>query len=101
MYSADSAVSPHTRTPYLLKDHPVVHFIFPRFGIAIPFHPGDMLFFNPKDPHCISSRRRVEDTVYYLSLYLKSANIGLNDNGIALSPSEASILAEYNSFHKK
>jgi hypothetical protein len=96
-----SAVSPHMRSPYLLNDCPVVHFSFPRLGIAIPLRPGDVLFFNPKEPHCISSRSHEEDNVYCLSLYLKSSNIGLNNNSIPLTPSQASLLAEYNSFHTK
>ena len=95
------AVCPHTRTDYVLTDRPVVHFTFPRLGIAIPLRPGDVMFFNPKEPHCVSSRSRAEDKVYIMSLYLKSANIGLNNNAISLTPSEASLLTEYNMLHSK
>ena len=96
-----SAVSPHTGSPHLLNECPVVHFSFPRFGIAIPLRPGDVLFFNPKKPHCIPSRSHAEDNIYCLSLYLKSSNIGLNTNVTPLTPSETSLLAEYNLFHTK
>ena len=96
-----SAVSPYMRSPSLINDCPVVHFSCPRFDIVIPLRPGNVLFFNPKEPDCISSRSHTEDNFYCLSLYLKSANIGLNNNDKPLTPSEASLLAVYNSFHTK
>jgi hypothetical protein len=94
-------VSAHMRTQYLIKDRPVVHFAFPRLGIAIPLRPGDVLFFNPKEPHCISSRSCNDDNIYNLSLYMKSTNLGLNDNGKALLPAEEKLLSQYNALYKK
>ena len=82
----------------------IIHLSTSHFlGVAsqLPLWSSDVLFFNPKEPHCISSRSRAEDTVYCLLLYLKSANIGLNNNGIPLTPIQASLLAEYNLFHSK
>jgi hypothetical protein len=96
-----SAVSPHMITPYLLMHRPVAHFTFPRLGIAIPLRPSDVLFFKPKEPHCISPRSRSEDNVYCLSFCLKSTNIDLSDNDKAVSSEEEYLLVEYNSVHNK
>ena len=96
-----SAVFPHMRSPYLLNDCPIVHFLYPRLGIEIPRRLGDVSFFNPKEPHYISSRSHKEDNFYCLSLFLKSTNLGLNNNSIPLTPSQASLSVEYNVFHTK
>ena len=76
------------RTGYQLDDLPVVYFCFPRLSICVPLRAGDILFFNPKEPHAVSSRIKNEDMIYCLSLYLKSSNIGLNDNSIQLTQKE-------------
>ena len=79
------ATSIHMRTGYQLDDLPVVYFCFPRLAICLPLRAGDILFFNPREPHAVSSRIKNEDMIYCLSLYLKSANMGLNDNSIPLT----------------
>ena len=96
-----SVVSAHMRTQYLINDRPIVHFTFPRIGIAVPLRPGYVFFFNPKEPHCIFSRSHNEDNIYCLSLYTKSTMIGLNDNGKALLPAEENLLSQYNALQKK
>ena len=48
------ATSIHQRKPYLESQKVVAYFVFPRLGITISLRPGDNLFFNPKEPHCIS-----------------------------------------------
>jgi hypothetical protein len=91
-----SSTSVHwTKNPYSLDDEVVAYFAFPRLGVAIPLRPGDVLFFNPNEPHCVSSRARNEDDIYCVSLYLKSSNIGLNDNGLSLSEHQQNILDYY------
>ena len=44
------------------------------------FNQAVFLLFNPKEPHCKSSRSNTEDDVYSISCYLKTRVVGLNDN---------------------
>ena len=78
----------HTRTSYQLTDRVVAYFNFPCLGMSIPVRPGDVLFFNSREPHCISSRRNNADEIYTVSSYIKSDLFILNDNGIKLRPFE-------------
>jgi hypothetical protein len=58
------------------------YFSFPEQGIAIALRPGDMILFNPRYYHSLSSRTssyRNHD-VFCLSLYLKTAVVGQNNN---------------------
>ena len=67
---------------YLYKDRIVAFFCFPRWGMAVALRCGDVLIFNPLEPHAISSRCRNDEKVYVVSIYLKTAVVGLNDNNI-------------------
>ena len=60
------------------------YFTFAEQGIAVALRPGDMLLFNPLYQHCLSSRTsNYEDKdVFCLSLYLKTAVVGGNDNSV-------------------
>jgi hypothetical protein len=51
---------------------------FPEQGIAVALRPGDMLNFNPRYCHCLSSRSSTYQCkdVFWLSLYQKTAIIG-------------------------
>ena len=64
------------------------YFCFPRMAVAVPLRPGDVLIFDPREPHCLSSRCRSEDELVCLSLYLKSAVVGLNNNSRVLTKKE-------------
>ena len=77
---------------YTLGDDVVVYFCFPRLGIAVPIKPGDVLFFNAQEPHCVSSHCRNSDDIYCVSLYIKSSILGKNDNSIPLTEDEESLL---------
>jgi hypothetical protein len=90
-----SATSVHWRCLYHDDDEILCYFAFPRLGIAIPLHPGDVLFFNPNEPHCVSSCVQNADDIYCVSLYLKSDNIGKHDNVIDISPYEEQLLDYY------
>ena len=59
----------HMKVGYTLNQNIVGYFTFPRLGIAIPIRPGDVLFFNPQEPHCVSSCCDNADHIYCLSLY--------------------------------
>lgn len=58
------------------------YFTFAEQGLAVALRPGDMLVFNPRYQHCLSSRTSayIQKDVYCLSLYLKTAVVGGNDN---------------------
>ena len=80
---------------YSLHDRVVAYFCFPRLGIAVALRPGDILMFNPSEPHAVSSKCRHDDTVFCVSMYLKTAVVGLNDNSIGLTPSQEVMKEEY------
>ena len=90
------ATSIHMRDQYQPSQRIVAYFAYTKLGIAIPLRPGDVLFFNPLEEHCISSRCCNDDDIYCLSLYLKSDNIGLNDNSKELTPQQEYLLNVYN-----
>ena len=97
-----SAITIHLKNcEYNLSNRVVAYFCFRRLGIAVPLRPGDVLFFNPQEEHCVSSRCHSEDEIYCVSLYLKSANLGLHDNDIKLMPREKKSLSFFNANLKK
>ena len=63
------------------------YFTFAEQGIAVALRPGDMLIFNPLYHHCLSSRTSFyeSDDVFCLSLYLKTAVVGQNDNSLPVT----------------
>ena len=75
-----------------LNDCIIAYFCFPRLGIAIPLRSGDLLVFNPSEPHAVSSRCREKDFVYCMSMYLKTAVVGLNDNSQSLTKEQKEVL---------
>ena len=60
------------------------YFCFPEWGRFVAIRPGDVLFFNPLHFHCLSERTSAyhDEKVYVTSFYLKTSQIGLNDNSI-------------------
>jgi ectoine hydroxylase-related dioxygenase (phytanoyl-CoA dioxygenase family) len=66
------------------------YFTFAEQGIAVALRPGDILLFNPMYHHCLSSRTSAYETkdVFSLSMYLKTAIVGMNDNNLALTEIE-------------
>jgi len=83
------------KTSYDLNNDVIVYFCFPTLGIAIPLRPGDYLMFNPLIPHCILSRCKHEDDIICLTMYLKTAIVGLNDNSLPLTPSQKQLAEQY------
>jgi len=76
------------KSQYHINDEVIVYFCFPTLGVAVPLRPGDYLLFNPLVPHCISSRCNYEDEIMCVSMYLKTAIVGLNDNSLPLTPTQ-------------
>jgi ectoine hydroxylase-related dioxygenase (phytanoyl-CoA dioxygenase family) len=70
------------------------YFFFAEQGITVALRPGDMLIFNPKYHHCLSSRTSAyeNEDVFSLSLYLKSAAVGKNNNTIPLKKAKIDLL---------
>jgi hypothetical protein len=56
------------------------YFCFPTKGVSAALRHGDILLFNPLVPHCISSRCDDTRDEFCISLYLKTAVVGGNDN---------------------
>ncbi len=85
---------------YELSDNVVVYFCFPTLGVAVPLRPGDFLIFNALIPHCVSSRFRQVDEVMCISMYLKSAVVGMNNNKLPLDSKQSHLAAQYNELYK-
>jgi hypothetical protein len=66
------------------------YFTFAEQGVAVALRPGDILLFNPVYEHCLSSRTSAYETkdVFSLSMYLKTAIVGMNDNSVPLTEIE-------------
>jgi hypothetical protein len=86
-YSLTTIVSQHGLQPgrydkYRLDAEVTNYFAFADQGIAVALRPGDMLLFNPLYHHCLTSRTLhcQEKDVFCVSLYLKTAIVGGNDN---------------------
>ena len=67
------------------KDRVVAYFCFPRLGIAVALCPGDLLTFNALETHAISSRCHKSDKLLCVSMYFKTAVVGLNNNDVELT----------------
>jgi hypothetical protein len=69
---------------------------FPEQGVAVALRPGDVIFFNPQYYHCVSGKCVEYDTekVYLTSFYMKTMQLGLNDNSIAFVQNELSVETE-------
>ena len=67
---------------YKVKMEVALYFCIPEYRIAVALRPGDVLFFNPLHYHCISQRTShyIAETVYVTSFYMKTGQIGGNDN---------------------
>ena len=84
---------------YNLEDSVVVYFCFPTLGIAVPMRPGDFLLFNARIPHCISSRCCADDDIMCISMFLKTAVVGGNDNGKELDETQKSLSDLFRELH--
>ncbi len=79
------------RNRYKIDDEVVVYFCFPTLGMAVPTQLSDFLLFNSLIPHRILSWCKLDDNIMCVSMYLKSAAVGMNNN--SLSTSEQEVLA--------
>jgi len=85
IWSLVTVVSEHEPT----LDSPIVcYFCFPTIGMAVPLRNGDMLLFNPKVPHCVSSRCNGSMDSFCISFYMNSKLGGGNDNSQEISSKE-------------
>jgi hypothetical protein len=97
-YSLTTLVSKHGLRAeldrYDLNAEVCSYFVFAEQGIAVALRPGDMLLFNPMYQHCLSSRSSLymNKDIFSLSLYLKTAVVGKNDNSLPLTKNERDLL---------
>ncbi len=78
----------------------ITHFCFPTLGVAVPLRPGDFLMFNgARIPHCISSGCKQSDHIMALTMYLKTAVVGMNNNDLDLTPAQTSFVSTTNHSH--
>ena len=81
---------------YEYCQEPLCYFCFPCLGVAVPLCPGDVIVFNPCEPHCLSSQVRPDNECYAVGMYLKTAIVGLNNNSIPLTPDQEIIYNNIN-----
>ncbi len=70
------------RSEYLVNNDVDAYFCFPTLGVAVPLPPGDYFMFNALIPHCISSRCKLEEEIMCMSVYLKTAIVGIHNNDL-------------------
>ena len=89
-----SLVSAYGRYPPS-EDGPIIcYFCFPTLKIAVALRSGDMLLFNSKVPHCVSSRSNRKCDAFCISLYTKTLLVGGNNDDQHLSKRELEIACE-------
>ena len=59
---------------YILHDDIIVYFCFPRIRCAVPMRPGDLLIFNAREPHAVSSRSKISDD-FFVSLCISKQQL--------------------------
>ena len=64
-----------------MDDAVVCYFVFPTLGLAVALRNGDMLLFNPKLTHCVSSRRDHTKNAFCLSFYMDPMLAGAEEVG--------------------
>jgi hypothetical protein len=80
---------------YCVDDDIVVYFCLAEDGIAVAMRPGDFVLFDATVPHCISSRCNEADSIMCVSMYLKTAFVGFNNNSIPLSNEQRILATDY------
>jgi hypothetical protein len=86
---------------YTDKDDVLVYFCFPTLGVAVPLRPGGFLLFNALILHCVSSGCRQDDSIICVSIYLKSAVIGMNNNDLSQTNKQAMLTKCYHTLVTK
>jgi len=78
--------------PYGMEDPIIVYFCFPEYGVKVGLRPGDVLMFNPRVMHCVSSAVAESLEYYCISLYLKTVVVGKHDNSIEVTEEQLKFL---------
>lgn len=82
-------------TPILSKQDAIIcFFCFPTLGIAIALRDGDILLFNPRLPHCISTRVDGTKEAYCCGMYMKTRVVSGNSNREEVSAEELVLSGE-------
>ena len=98
----DDNDSTHSTVVILKKDYVctpgdrvIAYFCFPRLGLAVPMRPGDVLVFNSREPHCLSSRSHESDSIYGMAIFMKAKVARGNNNGKPLTTVEICLAKKY------
>ena len=90
-------ISPKDETKKVCK-----YFCFPSQGLAVALRPYDVLIFNAREKHCVSSLTdsyvKAQRDIYCLSFYLKSNAIGGNDNSDPCTLRQEQLAAAYDKY---
>ena len=84
IYSLVTTIDCNQSVTFRIDDPICCYFTFPELGMAVALRPGDILLFNPRTYHSISSRCHEEQHIWCISLYLKTRLVGGNDNSLPL-----------------
>jgi len=78
------------------------YFCFPSQGLAVTLRPYDVLIFNAREKHCVSSLTKcyvkAQRDIFCVSFYLKSNVIGGNDNSVPCTPRQEQLAAAYDKY---
>ena len=85
IYSLVSTMDCNHSTTFDMDDPVCCYFTFPELGVAVALRPGDILVFNPRTYHSVSSRCNNNQHIWCMSLYLKTALVGGNNNSLPLN----------------
>ena len=72
---------------YSMDDEVVQYFCFPTYGFCVTMKHGDVIIFNLNIYHCLSRKTKYYENidVYPATMYMKTSQIGRNDNSIPLT----------------
>ena len=74
-------------------DSPILaYFVYPEYDLSVPLRAGDVIAFDATKMHSLSTRVNASHKFYCVSMYLKSAVMGGNDNSVPLSDDLARVI---------
>lgn len=80
---------------YSVEDEVICYFCFLCKGAMVPLRPGDFLLLIALQYHCLSLRCKKDTDIYCITIYLKTAVVGGNDDKWVLTPDEQKCLETY------
>lgn len=78
--------------PYGMKDPILVYFCFPEYGVKVGLRQGDVLLFNPRVMHCVSSAVDENTDYFCISMYMKTSVVSGHDNNVEVTKEQLAFL---------